>query len=1715
LCRLTYCWPRKRCELKKLGKYEVLGELGHGAMGVVYRARDPIINRPVALKIITASGTNYPDLLQRFYREAQSAGGLQHPNIVTIYDMGDQGGVPYIAMELIEGKNLEQLIASRATLPISLKLVYAMQACAAFDYAHKRGIIHRDIKPGNVMLTKEGTVKVVDFGIARVLEASKTQTGMLIGTFAYMSPEQYHGEHADERSDIWSFGVLLYELLCYERPFSGSTAATLMHNICVQEPRLVREVAQDCPPELEAVVSKLLQKSPVDRCQSMEDLLIELGPICKSLQGASVTEMVAQSRELVQQGDFSQARDVLRQALQFDSTNPQVRSLLERVNAELKRLLIRPKAQERLEKGRALLEQGKIQEAKAAVESALELDSSFEAAQELQRLVQKELHREELVCEWLQASKQRLAEGVPDEAEVLLLKVLEAEPSNEEAKALQSQVLNEKAERQRRLHLLQTMQQARNLWTQQNYAECTKLLIELQKEYPDEDEISRLLETVREDEAEQEKLEKLEKARNLLASREFEECSVVLADLQRRFPSNDEISRLLVELSADQAKQRRLQSLAEARRLLAARGYEECFSALMALQKEFPGEDEISGLLQSAREDQAEQLRQQGVAKARNLLVCQHYQECSALLTDLRMQYPKDDEIPKLLAAVLQEQAEQRRSQGLVQARSLLASRQYDECISLLATLQREFPDEAEILKVLKTARAEQAEQRRLRGLAEARNLIASRRYDESIAVLAELQKEFSGEKEIAKMLETAGQDRAEQQKQQRLAEARALLASQHFQDALRVLDVLSATHAKDAGVLKLRMLVQREQEKQVRSQRIQSELAILKKLVSEKKYSEVLSLAEPLRGEFPHEPDLARLVEFARSQQARIERELLLQKTLERTKAHLSADRFEDAVRAAQAGQRDFPENSELVHLCEQAQIQEKKHKTRQQIEQRIREIKIRINRAQFSDAIDLAKRTLVTLGPDTDVTQLLNSAQVEFEARERKRKQETNLGTIRSLVESGRFEDATRSLKEALENELFEPFDPRAQRASLEIEAAKTAATTPLTPGGAPSIPSDLIKEYMFQQGPPSLGAPAPADKGLSKGAPAPHQKAEGAPGHKADEEAVHTPEAARAEWREAGRIGEPLQFAKTEAAAERELEETESQESRWIEAKSHQQEISEQQEEQRFRAEQLRQAQEVAPAHESQAPIASGSAEIYSRPDVQSPLARESPAPATASRPLHDTEDRIASPATTGFIPPFPGLEGKSVRNKMVLAVGAVLLAVAAFATWNVTRKTTSPPLLALQVTTSPPRASVHVKDTNQECVTPHCILRLPSGHYDLEVRLQDYETVTQSISVSPSAHNAISIQMEHLRVERATSAVTPPEQPAPERPARLDISHAAPGAEVFLDGKLKGKVDRRATFSMQVPPGDHRVKILAAGHESSILMRHFSPGGAVVLNGDDFGFSAPTQPVEQTKPEDLYWALAHEKDTVAALRDYLNRYPNGKYAQSAQVELARLDWQSVQDTNDNAVLEDFLRRYPSGDYHDQAVSRLDDLVWHRAARGNDLGSLNNYLERFPNGRHADEAGRKIDQLRPAAATPTPPTPPETTKPREIASSTEPPRVSDRVMNDKAAIIALLRQYQKAYEDRSIEEFRKIWPSMTESQIHNVDEFFKSVSSVKLAYGIVGEPEIKGDEATVMFTQSINFAQGNNRMKMKPAKITMKVKKVASAQGTEESWQINSIR
>jgi serine/threonine protein kinase len=286
--------------VKKLGKYELLEIVGRGAMGEVYKAQDPLIGRLVALKTITSGLVGRPDLLERFYLEARSAGTLQHPNIVTVYELGQEGETPFIAMEFLEGESLEKIIERRTVMSLSHKLSHIMPVCRALDFAHKRHVIHRDIKPANVMVTKDGRVKVVDFGIARLNDSSSlTQTNTIIGTLGYMSPQQIRGERADERSDIWATGVMLYELLTCQRPFEGANQAALMMSIANEDglPASIKNYVPDCGPALEALVAKMLEKNAHQRYQTMEQVIRDFESVVRRLQLRNTPGTVAASQE--------------------------------------------------------------------------------------------------------------------------------------------------------------------------------------------------------------------------------------------------------------------------------------------------------------------------------------------------------------------------------------------------------------------------------------------------------------------------------------------------------------------------------------------------------------------------------------------------------------------------------------------------------------------------------------------------------------------------------------------------------------------------------------------------------------------------------------------------------------------------------------------------------------------------------------------------------------------------------------------------------------------------------------------------------------------------------------------------------------------------------------------------------------------------------------------------------------------------------------------------------------------------------------------------------------------------------------------------------------------------------------------------------------------------------------------------------------------------
>ncbi len=277
--------------LTEVGRYQIVLELGRGSMGVVYQGFDPVIGRTIAIKTLLTEGLSpleFQEYKARFQREAQTAGVLTHPNIVTIYDFGDDNGVLYLAMEYLRGKSLEKVIEVQKVLPIETIIPMFEQVCGALDHAHAQKVVHRDIKPANIMILESGLVKVTDFGIAKMMTTGMTQAGQIIGTPNYMSPEHVRGRAVDGRSDIFSLGVILYELVTGEKPFSGQNITTVIYKIVNENPIPPRELDATIHPGLSCVITKALAKNPDERHQTCRELAGDLKNY-KNLGGVGAT----------------------------------------------------------------------------------------------------------------------------------------------------------------------------------------------------------------------------------------------------------------------------------------------------------------------------------------------------------------------------------------------------------------------------------------------------------------------------------------------------------------------------------------------------------------------------------------------------------------------------------------------------------------------------------------------------------------------------------------------------------------------------------------------------------------------------------------------------------------------------------------------------------------------------------------------------------------------------------------------------------------------------------------------------------------------------------------------------------------------------------------------------------------------------------------------------------------------------------------------------------------------------------------------------------------------------------------------------------------------------------------------------------------------------------------------------------------------------------
>lgn len=739
--------------LTKLGKYEITAELGSGAMGVVYKAEDPRLGRSVALKTMSANLASNPDLVKRFYREARAAGQLRHPNIVTIYEIDEADGIPFIAMEYLEGEDLEKIISNRKPLTIFKKLDVMIQLCRGLHYAHQREIVHRDVKPGNIMVLHDGLVKIVDFGIARIGDTSLTNTGMVLGTVMYMSPEQIRAQTLDARSDVFAVGLILYELFTYQSAFQGPDVPSIIYKILNEPPEPLSKLLSRCPPELERIVSKALQKDREQRYQSAEDLAFEMQRVADVARRDMVEVYLEQGQRSLREANLTVAKESLQKVLEIDSHHDLAKTLLDQVQEQLYSKQRNQKIEHGLREAREALAAERFEEAVSQLEEVLRIDPAHEDALQLKEVVIERGERKEKITQLMERAERLAAEANYQDAQAELEAVLKLHPEHAPARTMLDWVTKELTDQERLRQVRQHIEGARKHFSEKNLAKAVELLETARQLDPVNIEVESLTRLVR---SSQEKEERQQLLNQQLAgiqealNREELDAAVSLVEKALQdFPDNPQVVKLHAQATrrADVLKKRRSvdEQLQAAREFLQKNEYAFAVAVLERALQTAPEDARLVSFLktvQEARETaELEAVRRDAVREANELIRAGKFAAAIETLEKVTARAGLSPELSELLEFASTQQEEQQQQervhQVLARAQGPLKDQNFEEAIRILERAQREQPAD-EILSALETARQQQQrfEQRREEILQQALKLLGAREAAKAMALL-------------------------------------------------------------------------------------------------------------------------------------------------------------------------------------------------------------------------------------------------------------------------------------------------------------------------------------------------------------------------------------------------------------------------------------------------------------------------------------------------------------------------------------------------------------------------------------------------------------------------------------------------------------------------------------------------------------------------------------------------------------------------------------------------------------------------------------------------------------------------------------------------------------------------------------------------------------------------------------------------------------------
>jgi hypothetical protein len=611
----------------KIGKYDVEGVIGRGGMGVVYKAVDSQIGRYVAIKMITSDGDE--SLIARFKSEARSTGSLQCPNIVTVYDVGEQDGNPYLVMQFLEGPSLESMLKKGTPLTLPECLGIVIDVCTGLGYAHQRGVIHRDIKPANIIVLQDGIndgmAVIVDFGIARIVgDTGLTKANQVIGSIFYMSSEQLQAKELDNRTDVYSLGVVLFQLLTGSLPFEANEAAATFHKILNEPPPPLSTYLKEYPAELDAIISRVLAKKREDRYATAQDLAFDLTRIQDQVKSETVGQLFRRAEVAVDKGEWTQAREQLQQALRIDRHNTRAQKLMSAVHERLR-------LQQEIERARSLRSQAneaymdqRYEDALHLLDQAVALDAKNNDLLAFRDSVRAAMERATKLRRALRRAEAALQDGNIDEAQIAVDDAVQIDPSDTQAKALKVIVYQHAEEKSRQQQLRKLLDQVRDQIAARDLTAAFATLKTAEALDPTSNElqaVAKMAATAREQEKRRSEAEEM--CRQIEAALIQEDYSTAVARADeglQKFPQERSLVKLkvLAEAQRGRVEQKKFvrEQFAAASALADSGQLSEALAALDRALQKVPGSSELETLRATLRDRVAAEEAEQRKARA-------------------------------------------------------------------------------------------------------------------------------------------------------------------------------------------------------------------------------------------------------------------------------------------------------------------------------------------------------------------------------------------------------------------------------------------------------------------------------------------------------------------------------------------------------------------------------------------------------------------------------------------------------------------------------------------------------------------------------------------------------------------------------------------------------------------------------------------------------------------------------------------------------------------------------------------------------------------------------------------------------------------------------------------------------------------------------------------------------------------------------------------